>query len=445
MFTRFLRLPHEQSRAIKDELDSHMRERVRDLMLEGLSEDEGMRRAIDELGEAAELAAHFRAAHRPNRRMLMSIAAIGVAAGAAVISVVALTQQPSAAPSRATAAKNADPTRVRTDQFLDEVQVDFLTKSTDPRSTGVPVLRDLPLIGKMFVPSSAPIQGGGGQSAKEPRFDLELTGASLREVAEIVGKDIHKKVVFHANQELDVDRKIEKIQLFDVDVPAVMREINGTLGLSGPNALDFRVRAEVLEIGIAGDFDRLEKTLVAYDLRDAYGCEASTDDLVQAVLQFVESDGWQENGGNTARLKVVGSKMFVEAPPRYHERVAWIIGQFSDRGNNRHGATAPKALLPGAAASYLAEAANRGYGASAGVAAATAAPAAAVCAPAPAASSPLGNVAAPAANPSAAVSTSNNPLGNAPAPVAVPGGGAPQPPRSSPYASPAKNNPVSAQ
>ena len=32
MFTRFLRLPGEQSRAIKDELDSHMRERVRDLV-----------------------------------------------------------------------------------------------------------------------------------------------------------------------------------------------------------------------------------------------------------------------------------------------------------------------------------------------------------------------------------------------------------------------------
>ncbi|HYD01427.1 MAG TPA: permease prefix domain 1-containing protein, partial [Phycisphaerales bacterium] len=129
MFTRFLRLPVEQTRGIRDELDSHIRERVRDLMLAGLSEDEGVRRAIDELGEAAELAAHFHAAHRPNRRFTMGIAAIGVAAGAAVISIVALTQTPQPAPQAPAVTAHAEP--------------------HEP-GRGVPVLREIPIISSLF-------------------------------------------------------------------------------------------------------------------------------------------------------------------------------------------------------------------------------------------------------------------------------------------------------
>ncbi|MFT3686010.1 MAG: permease prefix domain 1-containing protein [Phycisphaerales bacterium] len=192
MFARFLRLPREQTSAIRDELDSHMRERVRDLMLEGLSEDEGMRRAIDELGEAAELAAHFRAAHKPARRLAMSIAAIGVAAGAAVISVVALTnsQPPQSKPETVDVqvVSKVEPTsrplvhaepveRLDPKAFPDDLEVEFATK-LDPRSVGkgVPMLRDIPIVGSMFVPA----QGARGEQIDLAPCSPGLTSISRR-------------------------------------------------------------------------------------------------------------------------------------------------------------------------------------------------------------------------------------------------------------------------
>ena len=56
LFARLLRLPDANKKAIVDELDQHLRERVRDLMLGGKSETDALRLAIDELGGAAELA-----------------------------------------------------------------------------------------------------------------------------------------------------------------------------------------------------------------------------------------------------------------------------------------------------------------------------------------------------------------------------------------------------
>lgn len=324
MFTRFLRLPSEQTRAIREELDSHIRDRARDLMLAGLSEDEGVRRAIDELGEAAELAAHFRAAHRPNRRMLMSIAAIGVAASAAVISVVALTQAQPAAKAPEAAAVRAGSAKTL---------------------NGVPIVSDIPIVGTLFVSraggSASGPQGSTPQGA-DPRITLSLSDTTLRKAVEAIASAQGKRVSLQAGGAIDPDKPFESLQLVDVDLAAAARQLNGAVGLLGENRLEFRARGDVIDVAPIREFDKAETTLVAYDLVDVMRCNATSDDLIETVTQFVEPEGWRENGGETARLKVVGSKMFVEAPPRYHERVAWILDQFSQKK--------PTATRPAAAA-----------------------------------------------------------------------------------------------
>ncbi len=310
VFTRFLRLPGEQSRAIRDELDSHMRERVRDLMLEGMSEDEGMRRAIDELGEAADLASHFRAAHRPSRRTLMSIAAIGVAASAAVVSIVALFQSH-------VGARAGEP-----------VQPSQATVQPRP-----PILDEVPILTYRFVQSEAapPVAGPTVPSQlAAAKISGSLKNTTLRGAAELIARETGKKLSFQTDGTLDPNICIESIEFVATDLAGAVRQVNSAVGFTGEERLDFRLRDDVLDVAPRRVFDRLEATLVAYDLTEAYRCDARVDDLVQAVLQFVETDGWRENGGDTARLKVVGTKMFVEAPPRYHERVAWILSQFGN-------------------------------------------------------------------------------------------------------------------
>lgn len=72
---RMLNLPRDQRRAIRAELEDHLRNRVDDLMMTGMSEPEATRVAVGELGETAELASSFRSAATVGKRMTMIQAA----------------------------------------------------------------------------------------------------------------------------------------------------------------------------------------------------------------------------------------------------------------------------------------------------------------------------------------------------------------------------------
>lgn len=316
VFARFLRMPGEQGRAIRDELDAHVRERVRDLMLEGLSEDEGTRRAIDELGEAADLAAHFRAAHRSPWRLTMSIAAIGVAASAAVLSIVALSQtgQPPAATVMPTGA-GASP-----------------AVAGGPAGEGVPVLREVPIVGTFFTQRDvSPVIATTRQPEQPgPRINLPAGEHQLRKVLETIAAAAGRRLVLSLPQGIDLTNPLS-IELVDTDVPGALRRINRVLDRNGVDRLDMRLRGDVMEIATVADFDKDETTLVAYDLSAAFQQGASTEGLAQTLTGFIEPESWRENGGATAKLMIVGKRLFVEAPPRHQEGVLWILNQFGGR------------------------------------------------------------------------------------------------------------------
>jgi hypothetical protein len=72
LLSRFLRLKPAQHSEIADELRDHLEQRLEELASKGLSHDEAIRQALDEFGDAAELANHFtRAAHIRRRRLIM--------------------------------------------------------------------------------------------------------------------------------------------------------------------------------------------------------------------------------------------------------------------------------------------------------------------------------------------------------------------------------------
>ena len=70
LLVKLLRLPARECEAIRDELESHLRERVRDLVVAGTTEDDAVRVAVGELGDAASLAARYREARAYPRRRL---------------------------------------------------------------------------------------------------------------------------------------------------------------------------------------------------------------------------------------------------------------------------------------------------------------------------------------------------------------------------------------
>lgn len=90
LFVRMLGLPASETEAVRDELEDHLRSRVDDLLITGVSEPEAVRRAVSELGETATLAQGFRnARRRPPRRTAM-YALFAIAGSALVLSSTAL-------------------------------------------------------------------------------------------------------------------------------------------------------------------------------------------------------------------------------------------------------------------------------------------------------------------------------------------------------------------
>ena len=72
LLSRFLRLKPAQRDEIADELRDHLEERLEELAARGLSRGEAIKAALDEFGDAAELAQHFtQAAHIRRRRLIM--------------------------------------------------------------------------------------------------------------------------------------------------------------------------------------------------------------------------------------------------------------------------------------------------------------------------------------------------------------------------------------
>lgn len=74
LLSRFLRLKSAQRGEIADELRDHLEARLEELAARGLSRDEAIKTALDEFGDAAELASHFtQVAHIRKRRLIMRV------------------------------------------------------------------------------------------------------------------------------------------------------------------------------------------------------------------------------------------------------------------------------------------------------------------------------------------------------------------------------------
>lgn len=91
--TAMLRVPASEREAIRAELNEHLRERIRDLMLSGSTEGTATSQAISELGDAAMLARRYQEAIEPSsRRSLMHVGIATAATAALVFSGAALFQ-----------------------------------------------------------------------------------------------------------------------------------------------------------------------------------------------------------------------------------------------------------------------------------------------------------------------------------------------------------------
>jgi hypothetical protein len=107
LLSRFLRLKPAQRDEIADELRDHLEERLHELSARGVARDEAIKAALDEFGDAAELAHHFtHVAHIRRRRQIMryTFGTVGVLAASLFVATAFWPESPQApAPVRAVA------------------------------------------------------------------------------------------------------------------------------------------------------------------------------------------------------------------------------------------------------------------------------------------------------------------------------------------------------
>ncbi|QDU79865.1 hypothetical protein Pla110_15840 [Polystyrenella longa] len=80
LLSRFLKLNSQQREEIAEELRGHLEMRLEDLAKEGHSREEAIRIALDEMGDAGELAQHFSTISKSRRRKMIMRCTLGTAA-----------------------------------------------------------------------------------------------------------------------------------------------------------------------------------------------------------------------------------------------------------------------------------------------------------------------------------------------------------------------------
>jgi hypothetical protein len=299
LFSNLLHMRASEKDSITQEIGSHLRERIRDLMLEGYNETNAIHAATRELGDAAELAKKFESvAKGRTRRHIMYFAILGTgilttAAAGVLILRPALNDQNDGAVSyfeQAPTATAAEPPPAATEATI----------TITPDMT----LRDI-------VHSISQASGVG----------IVVDWRRMEEIGLIAG-------------DVPIEAGLE------ADAAAPLLLLQALQAYSG-DTLDWRFRdQEMLELGTKEDFDLTERVLASYDiaatiqrLRDEYELEyeAATLEITQLITGFVEPELWEDNGGLIAQLEVVGGTLFINAPPRMHERTAWILNELDQQ------------------------------------------------------------------------------------------------------------------
>lgn len=283
MLQRLLRVPGAESAALREELDAHLRERVRDLVLSGVAEAEAQRAAIEELGDAQRLADAFRAERtRPLRRKAMNALLLVVAGAAAITSAVALhrTQAPAQSGLRYyNPAAHATPPAPKQDVARHALD-----------------LPDMPF----------------ARAITEALKAHGLTADIRLKAFEEIGIDVSDHVTV----------KTEPLTL-----EQALRRISEARNAETITEIDVRISGKNAVVAPRGYFDRREITLAVIDISELTEAGIDIDRVCVLINDFAEPEAWVNNGGDLAKLSVVGDRMFIKAPPRLIEQANWFIDQ----------------------------------------------------------------------------------------------------------------------
>ncbi len=336
---RLVRFRPRQAREMREELDGHLRDRVRDLMLAGHDEPEAVHRAIAELGDLALLARRYREAQSPRiRRLAMHTAFIALAGAGLALGTFNLSHQPEPHPEESARIMLE---RLMLKPYVDETRGTISFKAEFDTEGGY-----VPLgIDATFRLAPEPDDNSARVAADTP--DLTLADF-LTLLASESGARLYVYWADVAQALLSPDSEVPPLPLEGQSIARALTMANDILGRTGQDRIDFRIDNGLMEFARGEFFDRRERRLATYDVAailnagDPLETSAESETLINLITTIAEPDAWQQNGGDLASIYAAGRKLFVNAPPRVHERVAWVLEELRSQ-DRRIG----KAIAPG--------------------------------------------------------------------------------------------------
>jgi hypothetical protein len=362
LLTSLLDVPDAERRAVRDELESHLRDRVRDLIVGGCTEAEASARAISELGDAAALARRFKDAIEPSkRRLIMNVAAISIAGAAILFSGIAVFSTRATAPCPP---GETQPEAARQEVLLQAIRaramqadpfpsVQLAGEFIAPRMIDWsahpgehPAIRfERPLLAAAGIATApASIQS----NSYEPPADESLE--RLREVRVTLTGQPPWQMFFDAVGQAAKLRPVPQWDRLeqrgvkrdgairvgaDISAAAVLAEENMDL----PDGVAAHIEDDRIIFAPQSVFDRQDQQLVVYDLaalierqQMVISKEAAQiiDEISDLITHLVEPEQWRSSGGDRASMHRFDAKLFVQAPRRFHNKIQWIIQQLSE-------------------------------------------------------------------------------------------------------------------
>ncbi len=295
VFTKLLALPPAERERIRDELEDHLRMRVDDLMILGMSEPEAIEKAVTELGETAELAKRFKEARTSTRRRRLMHTTMFAAAGLA-LTVGAMNLIPSSAPT----------------------------------------------------PGATPSQvAGEKQPENDESMGKDIAPGNLEDIFTTIAESHGVKHFVHwgSLEEAGVfnDSEVGAIPASGLSMGKVAIFLNSHLGLDGADAVTARFEDDILEFGTVRYFDKREIITVDHDVSDLVPAgnvleyTAEADQLRKGISTVVEPYIWR---GEDAIGAIVcnGSQLSVRAPERVQGKIIEYIERLRAIQHQKHGA-----------------------------------------------------------------------------------------------------------
>lgn len=291
-----LSIPKPDRQRVRDELEDHLRSRIDDLLIHGLTESQALQKAVAELGETADLARQLSHAHKPPRTRRYAMHALLIALTGTVVALGVNTMRPQVSTPAPVAVQSAagaaalsgEPIPVR-DQTLGQFLDSFKDQADRPLLVHWPMLARIGML---------------------PETDLEIDTDPLP-----------ADVVF----EMLIERQFSPRTLDDQFAVLI-----------GP---------ELIEIGLRSQFDQrtmerrvysLSPIILPEDLsirtqatqgRPGYQSWRGPEAVAAVLWTHVSPEDWTQNGGSLAKHSVVGETLVITAPLRMHEDLTKLLDQ----------------------------------------------------------------------------------------------------------------------